>query len=577
MLYSKSTSISRSTLEDGSSTIRRSAGDFSGLARGVADGTPLSRRQGTGVLTGAFGSGPRPVTDRAKLVSTGAMCTSEVCDASLRLASSRYAALRNRRLTGRSNASDKTFERGALCENVGSGVVTTHPLVEYFRCPEHLAALGTANPLPTNPGYFRFGDVIAYGRQAVGPPSARPDADLVDVSPGISSAEGQVLLPFDLAEVLANLRHERYPEGQAALKHLSSFSVAHAIYYFFRPLLPIGVRRHLQKLRFNGWNRIAFPHWPVDVTVETLMEGAVRLMLESGSITELPFIWFWPDGAPACVMMTHDVEGPAGAAFSGQLMDIDESFGVKSAFQLIPEGSSGSKTTTRRLIGQLRSRGFEVNVHDLSHDGHLFREREQFLRGVGNLNALSREFDSRGFRSGAMYRRQDWLVELDVSYDMSVPNVAHLEPQRGGCCTVLPFFIDRVLELPLTTVQDYTLFHILGDYSTRLWQEQIERILDRNGLISFITHPDYLLEARAREVYVDLLRILVRLRDEQKLWVALPSEIDEWWRNRREMKLVQEGGSWRIVGPGSGRARIAYLRLSGDSVVCEVAGERQAA
>ena len=39
---------------------------------------------------------------------------------------------------------------------------------------------------------------------------------------------------------------------------------------------------------------------------------------------------------------------------------------------------------------------------------------------------------SRGFRSGAMYRRQDWFADLEFSYDMSIPNVAHLEPQRGG-------------------------------------------------------------------------------------------------------------------------------------------------
>ena len=77
-----------------------------------------------------------------------------------------------------------------------------HPLVEYFRCPEHLAVLGTGEPLPDGAGYFRFGDAVAYGRQAVGMPASRPDGNLVDVSRGVSSAEGTVLLPFDLSEVL---------------------------------------------------------------------------------------------------------------------------------------------------------------------------------------------------------------------------------------------------------------------------------------------------------------------------------------------------------------------------------------
>ena len=30
----------------------------------------------------------------------------------------------------------------------------------------------------------------------------------------------------------------------------------------------------------------------------------------------------------------------------------------------------------------------------------------------------------------------------------------------------MPYFIGHVLELPLTTAQDYTVFHVLGDYST---------------------------------------------------------------------------------------------------------------
>ena len=53
-----------------------------------------------------------------------------------------------------------------------------------------------------------------------------------------------------------------------------------------------------------------------------------------GRAREFPFIWFWPDGAPACVMMTHDVEGPEGAKSCGQLMDLDCQFGVRSSFQV---------------------------------------------------------------------------------------------------------------------------------------------------------------------------------------------------------------------------------------------------
>ena len=180
--------------------------------------------------------------------------------------------------------------------------------------------------------------------------------------------------------------------------------------------------------------------------------------------------------------------------------------------------------------------------------------------------------DCNGFRSGSMYREQRWFDAFEFSYDMSVPNVAHLEPQRGGCCTVMPYFIGDILELPLTTTQDYSLFHILGDYSLDLWKAQIDSIVSDNGLISVITHPDYLIERRARAVYVDLLAYLSSLRIEKNLWIALPGEVDRWWRNRHVMSLVPHGDSWRIQGPDSERARVAYATLQGDRVVYEVGG-----
>lgn len=445
-----------------------------------------------------------------------------------------------------------------------------HPLVEYFRCPERLAVLGTADPLPLEAGYFRFGDAVCYGRQAVGAPSPRPDGNLVDASRGVSSAGGRVLLPFDLSEVVGNLRHERYPEAQEAIAHVSSFSLSHATYYFFRPVLPVRVRKYLQRLHWRGWRSIPFPRWPVDVTVETLMKQAAGLVLERGGVGEFPFIWFWPDAAPGCVMLTHDVEGAAGAKFCGRMMDLDEQFGMRSAFQVVPDAPWSSKVSTKQLVDELKRRGFEVNVHDLTHDGHLFRSRDRFLRHATQINARGRAFGSRGFRSGAMYRRQDWFSALDISYDMSVPSVAHLEPQGGGCCTVMPFFMGHVLELPLTAAQDYTVFHILGEHSTRLWQEQIDRVLEHHGLVSFIAHPDYVMEPRAEAVYTELLGRLAGLRDERRVWTALPSEIDRWWRSRRAMRLVPDGASWRIEGPDAARARVAYARLDAGRVVYEL-------
>jgi hypothetical protein len=304
----------------------------------------------------------------------------------------------------------------------------------------------------------------------------------------------------------------------------------------------------------------------VDVTVQRLFRRAMRQALQTSGAARIPFIWFWPDGRESCALMTHDVEGPSGRGFCPELMDLDDSFGIKAAFQVVPESVSGPSDP---LIVALRSRGFEVNVHDLNHDGSLFQERHEFLRRAQEINRHARALGSHGFRSGAMYREQSWYDALDVAYDMSVPNVAHLEPQRGGCCTVMPYFVGNILELPLTTTQDYSLFHVLGDYTIELWQQQIEAIAAENGLISFIVHPDYVKEARARRTYVRLLGELAALRDSRRTWIALPADVNSWWRNRDRMKLVRHGGKWVIEGEDAARARVAFASLDGDRVVYE--------
>ena len=158
---------------------------------------------------------------------------------------------------------------------------------------------------------------------------------------------------------------------------------------------------------------------------------------------------------------------------------------------------------------------------------------------------------------------------------MSVPNVAHLDPQRGGCCTVMPYFIGDILELPVTTTQDYSLFHILNDYSIDLWKQQTKLIMEKHGLMSFIIHPDYISGAREQSVYKELLTYLTALRDEQNVWIPTSSEVNRWWRQRRAMKLVPQGDGWKIEGEGRERARIAYASERDGQLVYSLTPQNQ--
>ena len=56
------------------------------------------------------------------------------------------------------------------------------------------------------------------------------------------------------------------------------------------------------------------------------------------------------------------------------------------------------------------------------------------------------------------------------------------------------------------------------------------------------------------------------MREERKMWIALPREVDRWWRERSEMKVVGAGSQWRIEGRGKERARLAFATLVGDQL-----------
>lgn len=421
------------------------------------------------------------------------------------------------------------------------------------------------SPQSSYSGYFRLGEqTTCFGRIAGQQPADSPMAAMPDAAKDIRAENGSVTLPFDPSEVTDNLRLENYTN----LRGPVSSSLTGQVYYLLRPMLPVPIRRYPQRLRLRNWDKLTFPRWPVDCSVDNLMESLLRAASRAGG-RPIPFIWFWPEGHSACILITHDVEEAKGRDFCANLMDIDEAYGFRASFQIVPEKRYA---VTPAFLEAIRSRGFELAVHDLNHDGHLYRDHAEFLRRAKKINEYGREFKAEGFRAGVLYRNQHWFDALDFSYETSVPNVGHLDPQRGGCCTVFPYFIGKLLEIPVTCVQDYTLFNIFSDYSINLWKRQTGMILDRHGLMSFIIHPDYVIEPRKRAVFESLLAYLSGLVKEKAVWSTIPREVNRWWRERAAMQLVERAGVWQIEGKGSERARIAWAREQSGSLVVTLEG-----
>ena len=118
---------------------------------------------------------------------------------------------------------------------------------------------------------------------------------------------------LDPSQIIDNLRLERYTGSRHTREQtiLASDAIRET-YYALRPLLGVSIRKHLQRLFLRSWEELPFPHWPVDTTVEHIFETLLWLSMKAQRIERIPFIWFWPEGASSCAIVTHDVETKSG-------------------------------------------------------------------------------------------------------------------------------------------------------------------------------------------------------------------------------------------------------------------------
>jgi glycosyltransferase involved in cell wall biosynthesis len=214
-------------------------------------------------------------------------------------------------------------------------------------------------------------------------------------------------------------------------------------------------------------------------------------------------------------------------------MQVEQEYGFRSSFNLIPEGGY---QVSAELREELERNGFEVGVHDLYHDGKLYWTRARFSRSAKQINHYLKKWGVGGFRSGFMHHNLDWLCDLDVKYDASTFDTDPFEPQSDGVNTIFPFWVPRpagggYVELPYTLPQDSTMFFLLREQSIEIWKRKIDWIVKCGGMMLVNVHPDYVgfeMKNERREFPVAHYReLLAYIRDKYagQYWHALPREI----------------------------------------------------
>lgn len=248
----------------------------------------------------------------------------------------------------------------------------------------------------------------------------------------------------------------------------------------------------------------------------------------------------WPGGKRFAVVLTHDIEQQSGVSHCEQLASLEEKRQLRSAFGFVPLRYQTPESLRRALV----DRGHEVMVHDLYHDGKLFRNWRKFGERRGAVNEFLQLWESRGFSSGSMHHNLQWMSHLNIDYSISTYDVDPFEPQACGSGRIFPYWVQSrkevgpgFVELPYTLPQDFTLFVLLQERNNAIWRKKLDWIAAKGGMALIKTHPDYMVFPKERErfdgypvgLYTDLLDY-IRARFGDEAWFAQPSDVARYWR-----------------------------------------------
>jgi peptidoglycan/xylan/chitin deacetylase (PgdA/CDA1 family) len=351
-------------------------------------------------------------------------------------------------------------------------------------------------------------------------------------------------------------QHERYL-GRPERSHLLS------AYYTAKPVIPRSVQLRLRRRYASRQASRRFPSWPIEPILIERQHADLRRALLEADTDRLPLVCFWPNRHSSACVLTHDVEGARGIERIDRVLEIERRHGFVSSWNFVAEDYEIPPRTFERL----RAAGCEIGLHGIKHDGKLFQSRGRFEAELPKIHHYLEQWGAAGFRSPATHRRAEWMHELGCLYDSSFPDSDPFEPQAGGCCSIFPFTFGDLVELPITLVQDHTLWEILERSSIDLWRQKSEWIISNHGLINLITHPDYFVNPDRFAMYDAFLEFLA---DQIGCWRALAHDVASWWLARTQMRCELGSGGVQIIGDSTAHATLMWVRSVDGQIVFDI-------
>lgn len=293
-------------------------------------------------------------------------------------------------------------------------------------------------------------------------------------------------------------------------------------YYFLKKFIPRWMQIYIRRMLLRRKMHIHKYIWPIDP-----------------DSVKPPQNWQgWPERKKFALVLTHDIETGKGLKRCRELMAIEEELGFRSSFNFVV----GDYEVPIDLINEMKSRGFEVGLHGLHHNGNLYRSRKIFSDHAFKIKQFSKKWNVVGFRSPSMYHNLEWFHDLDLEYDSSTFDTDPFEPQPDAAGTIFPFWVKGpngkpgYIELPYTLPQDFLLYILMQEKNIDIWKRKLDWLAESGGMALFITHPDYLNFNQVKlkqdefpaRYYEDFLKY-IRDHYENQYWHALPKEMADFW------------------------------------------------
>lgn len=302
-------------------------------------------------------------------------------------------------------------------------------------------------------------------------------------------------------------------------------------FYTLKPFIPRHLQIILRRQIILRQRSLSNHIWPIDP--------------RSG---KMPAEWCgWPECKRFALVLQHDVETKIGHDKCRSLMDIEESLGVRSSYNFVPEKYEVSPDMRQAIV----LRGFEVGVHGIKHDGKLFASEQIFKNRSVAINQYLKNWGAVGFTSPSMHHRLEWMHRLDIEYGVTTFDTDPFEPQADGVGTIYPFWVSDefgekgYVEMPYTLPQDHTLFIIMRERDIRIWREKLDWIAGNRGMALLNTHPDYMKfgcgasgNKEYRSALYEEFLIYVKKKYHGQYWNALPREVARYYRSQLRGKEV---------------------------------------